>query len=343
MTARWRQVLHGLADLGVAGSEPEPEPPAAVVPVATEATRWDSASSEVRKTAAWLATATGAVGAAVFGAGPLVDDTDVGAWDTTRWVLVLTCAVLGVLGVVAIVGRLVTAMLPVEHTIDSLAPDLVERIEGDPSSYLPGDARTVRDFQDRLRAYSRAAATFTAQARAEKDPEQRAHLVRLAQVQAENRDVYRNARTELLDLAKYRSEASRLGGASTATWFAIAAVAAVVGATGFTFLTHDPEDPEHGTVPQLAELTVRPGLDADDLWAQLGVDDCLVDGSDALPVLFLSSDDGEPVRHTVQTLGRAVGCDPYRFTIGDDVVTVVVPEPEQFTVVPPTSSPSADD
>lgn len=349
MTALWRRVLHGLAELGQQppGQEPAAEPEAAAepdpAPAPTEAARWDTASSEVRKTAAWLASATGAVGAAVFGAGPLVDDTDVGSWDTTRWVLVLTCAVVGVLGVVAVVGRLVTAMLPVEHTLDSLPRDLVGRIEREPASYLPGDARTVADFQDRLRAYSRAAAALTAQARAETGPEQQAELLRQAQVQTENRDVYRRARTELLDLAKYRSEAARLGGARTATWFAVAAVAAVVGATGFTFLTHDAEDADGGTPPQLADLAVRPGLDAEDLWSRLGVEDCLVDGSDSLPVLFLGSEDGDPVRHEVQTLGRAVGCDASRFTIGDDVATVVVPEPEELTVVPPSPAPGSDD
>lgn len=309
--------------------------------------RWTTASTGVRTTAQWLATTLGTIAGVAFGAGPLINnETDVSKWDASRWFWVLAAAAVGVLGIVAIVSRLVVAMLPVEVALDGLPKGLRDRIKADADAYLPGDARTLTDFRDRLVAYSRAAAGLEIQARREADPEQKKLLEDRAKIQAENRDRYQAKRAEMFAQAKYHIEAGRLGGRGNAIWFSLAAIAAVIGISCFTFLTHVPAgDGDDTPSPQGALLIFKTG--SEELWSTLDLDACAAPGErNEVPVLLLGTSGENDDHYKVQTLGQPAGCGRYSFTVSDEIVDIVVPKPIEVTLKEPsptsvTTSPSA--
>jgi hypothetical protein len=336
----WARVVALLAPAKPAKPAVEPAVSEVAATKSSEAERWTTASSGVRTTAQWLATALGAIAGVIFGAGPLINnDTDVSAWDARRWALVLVAAAAGVLGVVAIVSRLVLAMMPSEVTLDGLPKALLGRIEASPADYLPVGITTVTDFRDRLSSFTRAAAQLEIAARRETDAAKKSLLVDRAKIQAANRDYFREKRSELYAQAKYYVESGRLGGARNAAWFATAAIAAVLGISCFTFVTHAPAEDQADDAPAPQGALLIPKTGAEALWAALELDKCAVGGvDDGVPVLLLGTTGENDDHYRVQTLGQPTGCSRYSFTVSDELVDVVVPEPVEVELTEPTPS-----
>jgi hypothetical protein len=337
----WARVFAVFAPTG--SSKPAADEPADKPAPASpgDAERWTTASSGVRTTAQWLATALGAIAGVIFGAGPLINnETDVSAWDARRWVLVLVAAAVGVLGVVAIVSRLVLAMMPCEVTLDGLPKALLSRIEASPADYLPVGITTVTDFRDRLSSFTRAAAQLEIAARREADPKKKSLLADRAKIQSANRDYFRTKRSDLYAQAKYYVESGRLGGAGNAAWFATAALAAVLGISCFTFLTHAPADDQKADTPAPQGALLIPKEGADDLWSALDLDKCAIGSEVGVPVLLLGTTGENGDHYQVQTLGQPTGCGRYSFTVSDGMVDVVVPVSIEVTFSEPTPSAS---
>ena len=188
-----------------------PQPPAADVDFEGPS-RWVTASDEVRKTALWTATALAAAGAVIFGAGPLIARTelDAASWPIGRITLCIVSAVIGILGVVLIVGSLVSAQLPIELTIASLPESFKKKIQADPRAYLPGNCTTVDEFRTRLRAYQTAEAELPNRILATQDSKVKKQLEQALSTTVRNAEIYRRARNRLLAQGKYEAASAAL-------------------------------------------------------------------------------------------------------------------------------------
>lgn len=305
---------------------------------ATPTSRWTEATSGVRSAASWLATAFGAAAAAVFGAGPIfATDVDTGDWGTARWIAALTLVVLGTAAVAFVIARLLALQVPIEVTLDRIPTGLRERIEAnDLGEYLPGEAKTLNQFKNELKAHSIALAKLRAAAANTDDPTRKADLESRATIQENNFQIYLDKREELYRLAAYELEASRLTPRATRPWLSLgaAAIVGVFAMAAFSLITgSDVKKEEADDKPDPLPSTgiLLKNQENDELWNAAGLAGCERPRGQ-VPVFVLAA---ESSTYKIQTLGLPrTKCQRYALTVPRDQVSLVQIEPRETTVTP---------
>lgn len=246
-----------------------------------------------------------------------------------------------------LIRRLLVSVRPVELTLDRIPNDLLLRINRDRKAYLPSGAVSFQAFQDRLEAYARAAATLKQMLAVAEDaaaiPQPTPHqsdeiskLKRQLGTQTANHELYEQVRVTLLEQGKYMVESSNVD-QLTAKKSAQLLVGLIVAAVVFTFGTHTPTDKDDAmqgstdapAAPQDATIEVVEGDNAEDseaLFDQLNLSACQV--GDSVPVILLAATEEDVLHYTLQTLGSPSGCERYSFRASEDLVTLIIPEPQ---------------
>jgi hypothetical protein len=341
---------------------------AAATPKAAS-TRWSTADDTVRQSSKWIVTAiTGFTGVVFASGGFLVKGSLGESYFWQRAIAMSAGGLAAALGLAAIIGAIVSAMTPVEPTLDTLPPALLKAIERAPERYFPDGCTSIQAFRERwqhwdqrsrLRASEakearnvataaqaaydaakqrtpapndlddlRDAAVATASSAAEAEAK--------AAVVAENFALFVEAYQEIVDQARYvNARTSFTGG----RWPLVGGgVLVILGAIAYTTaVSYTPPTPPAAatTAPQLAMLKRSRGPAGAALWEAAGLAPC-ESSTGVVPVLLASGDGSAGSPWQVQTLGRGADdhgtpCAVTAFAVRAEVATVVVPK-DQVTI-----------
>lgn len=301
------------------------------------ATRWVTATSQARETAKWTATAVAAVGGVVFGAGPLIADVeqDVAEWSVVRIVLALAAALVGVYGVLALIGALLRAQLPIELSLARLPRLLELRIRRRPEDFLPSGCTSLSQFRSRLRSYRRASLQLANDARTA-TVQRRPAIKAAAAAMQQNAHTYERTRDELLAEAGYLETISALEHLRRPA--GKGALLAVFGAVSYLLLVSAPANDDDGkaegvggsdSVPELA--TLLPTDPQGEFWTELELASCEI-GNGEVPVLLVGGSGSGDDPWELQTIGTPKSCPSITFTARSEVVQLVQREPREITI-----------
>jgi hypothetical protein len=325
---------------------PAPEP---AVDLRTDGQRWDDASKEVRQTAKWTITAVAAAGAVIFGAGPVLTIGDLsGDHLPFRLCVVVVSALLGVGGLATLIWRTARVLVPYEVTWNTLPDSLKNDIRNNSAMYLPEGLDSV----DELRAQRAQTGVIlrtqlallpeaeSRLARAEADPRQADKVPGLVEEVDDRRIVvaaaqgnqalYDTIRRDIFAKARYTHVHDLFVGGGGR--FVGAGLAVVLGGIGVLMaVNYAPVDDDPPAGPRPAILVPREDEASDELWRAAGLSDC-DDAAGAVAVLVDSGagTPGDP--DVVQPVSTADACAGLRFTVVDEVASVVFPEPRELDI-----------
>jgi len=323
--------------------------------------RWVVATKQVREAAKWTVATAGAVGAVVFGGGPLLtggdEPVEILSW---RYVAIVVCALIGVLGLMYFIGRTARVLLPYEVTLHDLPTEQKLALTADADRLLPGQSETYDDFVRRVRVWPRAlhqartkiaGVTRELGELADDDPQRNALQAELAAYTdrlpdfERNVEIYTTYRDEILERAAYSQ--TRLMFTSNVWKVVLAVVAIVFGATSYLLLLgQDADDDENSmegateqTAPRVGQLTPSVRQSAQLLWSAVGLDDCDANPGNGEPddvsVIVLDGDGTPNSPFTARTLGPESihpDCALTTFSVIDAVAQMGFVEPETITI-----------
>lgn len=281
----------------------------------------------------------------MFGGGPLIArlDLDVSDWSLARLLWTLGAAAVGAGGLLLVISSLVSALLPVEFTLENLPPEQVTRINANAASLLPRLSNDLAEFRERLRSYQQAAATLQAKVRSTEAADKPRLETALADVTA-NLDRYRQVRAELLAHASF--DASSRIFDTRREKIAWGTVFAVLGGTLYLLLVSGkaPDDGKKGeaegggSAPAVAVLSKidDPTSKADAgqiFWDKVGLEACETEsGSGKVHVLKMGGTGSADDPYQVQTLGIPEACAIKSFSVADAVAVLTVDEPQKLEI-----------
>lgn len=317
---------------------------------------WVTASAELRSTAKWMIAALAAVGAVVFGAGPIIARPTLSFNDDIGQLLL--AAFLGSLGLIGI-GILIFAvskvLLPVEMSLDDLPEDLKNQISTRPESLLPADASTLAGFRQQLAALRTSAVEIpdkaddferiaaAEQKKGNADAFWRANEAASAYRSAEedtkaNLAIYEDVRNDLINRGAYSQLSTVFSTQTKRLW--VGAVMAGLGGLGFQLaLTSVPagEDAGAETTSYVNSIGILSptGDGPSEFWNQYGLEACET-SEGQVPVLITGGAGTPESPYFVQTIPESIpedpsGCPPITFVAHPDLFSLVTPTPEEIT------------
>lgn len=331
------------ADAAQGPAEPTPEELAFL----TGAKRYLSYRAQVRSTARWLIAALAAVGAVVFGAGPVLKSPALD-WQThyTQLLVAGAAGLLGLSAVLFLIWTIATVFLPQESSLGNLPTELIEELDADPARFPAGIGLTsVQQFRTALVEMRLAVASIAAQvgvknAEAEisasaADKREAAAMAAGLEASKASLQVLEDFRAELIERGEFLRTKKRWEDLRNP--LAIAAACAVVGFIVFPLALSAPAEKEDeaddagsgAASPVVTSMIRVPGTAGDALWEALSLDGCERDG--VVPVLLQGGKGTQAEPYAVQTIATET-CRATSFTVVSAVAIVDVTEPPEMTI-----------
>ena len=327
-------------------------------------TTWSGATKQARDAAVWVIGALAAVAVVVFGAGPLIQKTDL-SWsdNATQLVVIWISGVIGLLAVIYLIGLVSRVLQPQPSTLTDLPPSFVAKIDAEQSrsrGSLPASCASFEEFVQRLPDRRREPAGLRAEvARAESNlasaagpgnvqaAEDVLSTVRqMLATSTENAARYEVVAKELRDRAAY-DQVSTLTRSLSTKVLSAAVIAAVAGITFQLALSHPAEasgsDAPSASPADGVAYLIRPADDAPGaaLWTQLSLDLCAV--GDKVPAVVNSGPTTGDGPWTVTVLALNSDCRIITFQTSNELIAVELPEPAVVVTVTPTPTLNPND
>lgn len=354
-------------EVAAAEPAPKPGPTAAKASVSAEFAAY---SEQTQAAAKWVIGALAAVGALVFGAGPVVAKTTLD-WtdDRSQLYLAWVLGALGLLGIGTLIACAAYFLIPRPVTLWNLPESLRKQIQKTPQEFFPtgsGTIETVEQFQTHLTGARRTVAHDEARVRdldlrikllggAEKAPTVPQVALYVTQ-RAEIADVAlplekltlagaEETRLTLLERGRHAALSEKVTGLKA--WAVLGLILVAGGGIGFQLVLSSPaasddDDSAGGSASATATTMTRlDGAAGDALWEALDLQACET-APGVVPIVLLGGAGTEADPYAVQTFPAELGCEVRQFTVISSVAVVDSAEPDEITITyTPASTTSA--
>lgn len=308
---------------------------------------WAAATAGLRSGAKWIIVSLGAIGLAVFGAGPLLTGLTF-SWqdpeDRLQMIIAIGFAVVGLSGIIGLIFVVGRTFMPVMVSLSRLDEKTLRQLREDPEHLLPGNHKTLEEFEEALRNVDALTTTLYKQFK-DAGPDQKTAAREAYEEAVKYRTTLGKWRASILDRDAYNRVGSNFFRPLGFAWALPVLIGlSVAGSVGFMFSLSHPAAPEDGgsessaqSQGQVAYLT--PGNDAQ-AWARItetaDIAGCRDTATRNYLVLVLEKNDAS---RTVQTLPRNDDCEVWKFEVLVPDVASIQPlaEPKEIKI---TYSPS---
>lgn len=307
---------------------------------------WAAATAELRAGAKWIIVSLGALGVAIFGAGPILKGLTF-SWqnpvDQLQMTIAIGFAVLGLSGIIGLIFVVGRTLMPVMVSLARLDKKTLRQLREE--HFLPPHHKTLKEFRAALRNIDALTTILHEQLKSAGPAQQKA-----AQEAYDDAVKYRTAlgewRASILDRDAHNRVRDNFFRPFGLVWALPVLIGlSVVGSVGFIFALSRPADPENAgaedAVPQGQVAYLTPGSDTK-AWARItetaDIAGCLDTTANNYLVLVLEKNEA---RNTVQTLPRDEKCEVWKFEVLVPEVASIqhVAEPKEIKI---TYSPAPD-